>query len=300
MNNLKKNTCILIDTTFYLYKTYYTFPSLYNKFNEPTGAIYGILNLLNKILTQYPTQYIVLIFDSKEPTFRHKIYKKYKSHRLPMPINLRRQIMPIYQIIKAMGIPNITIPGIEADDIIGTIASYMSKENFFVLISSGDKDMAQLVTNNINLLDTNTNSILGPLEIHNKYGIKPELIIDLIALMGDKSDNIPGIPGIGKKTAILLLTKIGNLKQIYHNITIIDTLNIKGSKKITDKLITYKNNALLSYKLATIETNISLLKDNNLFKIKKPNITQLYTLFKHYELKQWLKILTKNNWLTKY
>ena len=169
--------------------------------------MYGVLNMLRSLIMQYKPTHAAVVFDAKGKTFRDELFEHYKSHRPPMPDDLRAQIEPLHAMVKAMGLPLLAVSGVEADDVIGTLAREAEKAGRPVLISTGDKDMAQLVTPNITLINTMTNTILGPEEVVNKYGVPPELIIDFTALMGDSSDNIPGVPGVGEKTAQALLQR---------------------------------------------------------------------------------------------
>lgn len=199
MAQIAENPLILVDGSSYLYRAYHAFPPLTNSAGEPTGAMYGVLNMLKSLLLQYKPSHAAVVFDAKGKTFRDELFEDYKSHRPPMPDDLRAQIEPLHQMVKAMGWPVLVISGVEADDVIGTLAREADKQGRPVLISTGDKDMAQLVTPNITLINTMNNTILGPEEVAGKYGIPPELIIDYLALMGDSSDNIPGVPGVGEK-----------------------------------------------------------------------------------------------------
>ena len=205
MVQIPENPLILVDGSSYLYRAYHAFPPLTNSAGEPTGAMYGVLNMLRSLILQYQPTHAVVVFDAKGKTFRDELFEHYKSHRPPMPDDLRAQIEPLHAMVKAMGLPLMAVPGVEADDVIGTLAREAEKVGRPVLISTGDKDMAQLVTPGITLINTMTNTILGPDEVVTKYGVPPELIIDFLALMGDSSDNIPGVPGVGEKTAQALL-----------------------------------------------------------------------------------------------
>ncbi|MGP1931693.1 MAG: 5'-3' exonuclease [Arsenophonus sp. ET-DL12-MAG3] len=294
MIKIRENLLILVDGSSYLYRAYYAFPSLINKLGEPTGAMYGVLNMLRNLVIQYKPSHIAIIFDDKGKTFRDKLFYEYKAQRAKMPNDLCKQIIPLYQIVKAIGLPLLVVPDVEADDVIGTLALQASDKGLPVLISTEDKDMAQLVTTDIKLINTITNTILGPVDIVNKYGISPKLIIDFLALMGDSSDNIPGIPGIGKKTALALLRGIGDLSTIYNNLSTIATLGFPKAKTLAEKMIKYKEIAFLSYKLATIKTNVNLTKDYNELIIKSPDIKKLYILFNRYEFKRWLIYLQNN------
>lgn len=299
MNQIKKTLIILVDGSYYLYRAYYAFPSLTNKKGEPTGTIYGFLNMIGSLLTKYKPSHIAIIFDSKGKTFRDELFHKYKYQRSPMPYDLREQISPLHKIITAMGIPLLIIPGVEADDVIGTLALQASKKALPVLISTGDKDMAQLVSTDITLINTMTNIILGPKDIIDKYGVSPELIVDFLSLAGDSSDNIPGIPGVGKKTALALLKGIGNLETIYHNLSEIASLKFRGSKTLAKKVEQHKEIAFLSYKLAKIKTNVNLNIDYDKLVIQVPDTKKVQTLFSRYEFNPWFFYFQNGSWLTK-
>ncbi|QJC36253.1 hypothetical protein GJT99_01925 [Enterobacteriaceae endosymbiont of Donacia cincticornis] len=286
-----KKKIILIDGTFYLYRAYYALPNLTNSKGYPTGAIYGFINMFNKIIKMNINSYFLIIFDTKGKSFRKKIFSKYKLTRTKMPNNLVIQIKPLYKIIKAMGYNVIAIKNIEADDIIGTLSKYAEKRSYFIFIFSIDKDIAQLVTKNIKMVNPINYSISGPKEIYSKYGVHPKFISDLLALSGDSIDNIPGIPGIGNKISQKLINKLGNLKSIYQNITNIDNINFRGGENIKKKLIKYKKLVFLYHKLTKIKTNISFSQEYLNFKIK-PKINCLKYLFKLYEFN---KLITINN-----
>lgn len=297
MAQIVENPLILVDGSSYLYRAYHAFPPLTNSAGEPTGAMYGVLNMLHSLLLQYQPSYIAVVFDAKEKTFRNELFAEYKSHRPPIPDNLRTQIKPLYKIIKAMGLPLLITPGVEADDVIGTLAREAGIAGHPVLISTGDKDMAQLVTPNVTLINTMNNTILRPQGVCDKYGIPPKLIIDFLALMGDASDNIPGVPGVGKKTAKALLQSLGGLDVLYDNLSSIATLSFRGAKTMADKLKQNKEIAYLSYKLATIKTNVKLEVSYADLNISAPDIEVLQKLFKRYEFKRWLMNLETGAWL---
>lgn len=244
MAQIAENPLILVDGSSYLYRAYHAFPPLTNSAGEPTGAMYGVLNMLRSLLLQYQPSHVAVVFDAKGKTFRDDLFAEYKSHRPPMPDDLRAQIEPLHNMVKAMGLPLLVTPGVEADDVIGTLALEAEKAGHAVLISTGDKDMAQLVTPNVTLINTMNNTILGPQEVCDKYGIPPELIIDFLALMGDSSDNIPGVPGVGEKTAQALLQGIGGLDALYGNLESIATLSFRGAKTMAAKLEQNKEVAL--------------------------------------------------------
>lgn len=297
MAQIAENPLILVDGSSYLYRAYHAFPPLTNSAGEPTGAMYGVLNMLRSLLLQYQPSHVAVVFDAKGKTFRDELFAEYKSHRPPMPDDLRAQIEPLHSMVKAMGLPLLVTPGVEADDVIGTLALEAEKAGHAVLISTGDKDMAQLVTPNVTLINTMNNTILGPQEVCDKYGIPPELIIDFLALMGDSSDNIPGVPGVGEKTAQALLQGIGGLDALYGNLESIATLSFRGAKTMAAKLEQNKEVAYLSYKLATIKTDVELDLTCAELTVSEPDVDTLQQLFKQYEFKRWLTDVEAGVWL---
>ena len=236
MVQIPENPLILVDGSSYLYRAYHAFPPLTNSAGDPTGAMYGVLNMLRSLILQYQPTHAAVVFDAKGKTFRDELFEHYKSHRPPMPDDLRAQIEPLHEMVKAMGLPLLAVSGVEADDVIGTLAREAEKAGRPVLISTGDKDMAQLVTPGITLINTMTNTVLGPEEVVTKYGVPPELIIDFLALMGDSSDNIPGVPGVGEKTAQALLQGLGGLDTLYAEPEKIAELSFRGAKNMAAKL----------------------------------------------------------------
>ncbi|CNI50253.1 DNA polymerase I [Yersinia pekkanenii] len=297
MAQIAENPLILVDGSSYLYRAYHAFPPLTNGSGEPTGAMYGVLNMLRSLLLQYRPSHVAVVFDAKGKTFRDELFAEYKSHRPPMPDDLRAQIEPLHQMVKAMGLPLLVVSGVEADDVIGTLAQEAEKAGHSVLISTGDKDMAQLVTPNVTLINTMNNAILGPQEVCEKYGVPPELIIDFLALMGDSSDNIPGVPGVGEKTAQALLQGLGGLDALFSNLDKISTLTFRGAKTMSAKLEQNKDVAYLSYKLATIKTDVELDVTCDELKVSSPDNDQLHQLFSRYEFKRWLADVEAGKWL---
>lgn len=288
MTQIADNPLVLVDGSSYLYRAFHAFPPLTNSLGEPTGAMYGVLNMLKSLISQVEPSHIAVVFDAKGKTFRDEMFEQYKSHRPPMPDELRQQIQPLHQMIKALGIPLLSVEGVEADDVIGTLALQAVAEGKNVLISTGDKDMAQLVSPQIMLINTMNNSLLDPQEVVEKYGIPPELIIDYLALMGDSADNIPGVAGVGEKTALALLQGIGSMAEIYANLDKVADLPIRGAKKLGDKLLAEKQNADLSYALATIKTDVALTIRPNELVLGEPDNDELVRYFGHYEFKRWL------------
>ena len=288
MPTIAPNPLVLVDGSSYLYRAFHAFPPLTNSAGEPTGAMYGVLNMLKSLISQVQPSHIAVVFDAKGKTFRDEMFEQYKSHRPPMPDDLRKQIQPLHDIIRALGIPLLVIEGVEADDVIGTLAVAASKANQKVLISTGDKDMAQLVDDNIMLINTMNNTLLDREAVIEKYGIPPELIIDYLALMGDSADNIPGVAGVGEKTALGLLQGIGSMAEIYANLDKVAELPIRGAKKLGDKLLAEKEMADLSYRLATIKTDVALDITPEQLTLGASNNDQLTEYFGRYEFKRWL------------
>ena len=288
MPTIAPNPLVLVDGSSYLYRAFHAFPPLTNSAGEPTGAMYGVLNMLKSLISQVQPSHIAVVFDAKGKTFRDEMFEQYKSHRPPMPDDLRKQIQPLHDIIRALGIPLLVIEGVEADDVIGTLAVAASKANQKVLISTGDKDMAQLVDDNIMLINTMNNTLLDRDAVIEKYGIPPELIIDYLALMGDSADNIPGVAGVGEKTALGLLQGIGSMAEIYANLDKVAELPIRGAKKLGNKLLAEKEMADLSYRLATIKTDVALDITPEQLTLGASNNDQLTEYFGRYEFKRWL------------
>jgi DNA polymerase-1 len=297
MVQIAQNPLILVDGSSYLYRAYHAFPPLTNSRGEPTGAMYGVLNMLRSLLLQYQPTHAAVVFDAKGKTFRDELFEHYKSHRPPMPDDLRAQIEPLHAMVKAMGLPLLAVSGVEADDVIGTLALEAGKIGRPVLISTGDKDMAQLVTPDVTLINTMTNTILGPEEVCTKYGVPPELIIDFLALMGDSSDNIPGVPGVGEKTAQALLQGLGGLDALYANPEKIAELSFRGAKTMAAKLEQSKELAYLSYQLATIKTDVELELTCEQLEVQPPAADELLDLFKQYEFKRWITDVEAGKWL---
>ncbi len=297
MAQIAENPLILVDGSSYLYRAYHAFPPLTNSAGEPTGAMYGVINMLRSLVMQYKPSHVAVVFDAKGKTFRDELFESYKSHRPPMPDDLRAQIEPLHSMVEAMGLPLLVVSGVEADDVIGTLACEASRNGTPVLISTGDKDMAQLVEPNITLINTMNNTILGPDEVQEKYGVPPELIIDFLALMGDSSDNIPGVPGVGEKTALALLQGIGSLEKIYENLEAIAPLGFRGSKTLAPKMAENRELAFLSYQLATIKTDVKLDKTCEELRVDQPDVDKLHQLFSRYEFKRWLSDVENGTWM---
>ncbi len=291
MASIPENPLILIDGSSYLYRAFHAYPGTMSNGDIPTNAVYGVVNMLRSMMRQFASERIAVIFDAKGKTFRDDMYPEYKANRPPMPDDLRCQIEPLHNVIRAMGLPLICVPGVEADDVIGTLAYQASQKGMPVLISTGDKDMAQLVDDNITLINTMTNVVMDREGVIEKFGIPPELIIDYLALMGDKVDNIPGVPGVGDKTATALLQGIGGLTKLYENLDDIAPLGFRGSKTMAKKLVDNKDNAMLSYELATIKLDVELEETPESLLKAEPNKDELIKLYGQLTFKSWLNEL---------
>ena len=283
---------VLVDGSSYLYRAFHALPPLTNSKGLPTGAVKGVINMMRRLQKDYPSSTLVVVFDAKGKTFRDEMYSEYKANRPPMPDELRVQIEPIHQIIDAMGLPMLIIDGVEADDVIGTLAIEASKLNLPVVVSTGDKDIAQLVDEHITLVNTMTDTTLDRDGVCEKFGIAPDLIIDYLALLGDKSDNIPGVPGVGEKTALALLQGIGGLDSIYNRLDEVAELPFRGAKTTSAKLVENKELAYLSYELATIKTDVELPLGVTELQNASPDKDQLLVLFTEMEFKTWVMDLS--------
>lgn len=287
MPESKKSPFILVDGSSYLFRAFHGLPPLTNSKGQDTGAIYGVVNMLKSLIKQYNPTHMAVIFDAKGKTFRDDIYADYKANRPPMPDELRSQIAPLHTIIKAMGLPVIVESGVEADDVIGTLAKHATEKGIDTVISTGDKDMAQLVNQHVTLINTMTNQAMDVEGVNTKFGIPPELVIDFLALKGDKVDNIPGVPGVGDKSAQALLNGIGGIDEIYNNLDKIADLSFRGSKTMAAKMSEYEEQARLSYTLATISIDLDLEYDVEALMPTSPDNETLRDLFAEYEFKRW-------------
>jgi len=290
---IEKTPLILVDGSSYLYRAYHALPPLTNSKGKPTGAVKGVINMMRRLQKDYPGSTLVVVFDAKGKTFRDDMYSEYKANRPPMPDDLRMQIEPIHQIIQAMGLPMLIIDGVEADDVIGTLAVQATTIEQPVVVSTGDKDIAQLVNEHITLVNTMTNTLLDREGVVEKFGIPPELIIDFLALLGDKSDNIPGVPGVGEKTALGLLQGIGGLDAIYSRLDEVAGLEFRGAKNMAPKLEEYRDLAYLSYQLATIKTDVPLPLGISELHNEAPDLSVLGDLFADMEFKAWTTELSQ-------
>ena len=288
----EKTPLILVDGSSYLYRAFHALPPLTNSKGLPTGAVKGVINMMRRLQKDYPDSTLVVVFDAKGKTFRDDMYREYKANRPPMPDDLRLQIEPIHNIIQAMGLPMLIIDGVEADDVIGTLAIQATAIAQPVVVSTGDKDIAQLVNQYITLVNTMTNTVLDRAGVIEKFGVPPELIIDFLALLGDKSDNIPGVPGVGEKTALGLLQGIGGLDAIYQRLEDVAGLEFRGAKNMAPKLKEHKELAYLSYQLATIKTDVEMPQDISQLHNQAPDQARLAELFAELEFKSWVNELS--------
>ncbi len=282
---------VLVDGSSYLYRAYHALPPLTNSKGQPTGAVKGVVNMMRRLIKDYPQSQIAVVFDAKGKTFRDDMFAEYKANRPPMPDDLRPQVQPILDIVQAMGLPLLVVEGVEADDVIGTLARQATEQKRDVVISTGDKDMAQLVNEHVTLVNTMTETVLDIPGVNLKYGFGPELMIDYLALMGDKVDNIPGVPGVGEKTAQGLIQGLGGLDAIYADLEKVRTLTFRGAKNMPEKLIEHREMAYLSYRLATIKTDVELELGPESIQIAPPNNAKLRELFEDLEFKSWVKDL---------
>lgn len=275
---------ILVDGSSYLFRAFHALPPLTSSKGQPTGAIYGVINMLKKLVDEYQPEYMAVVFDAKGKTFRNDLYKEYKSHRPPMPDDLRTQIEPIHQIVDALGYPRIVIPKVEADDVIGTLARQAAEQGHNVLISTGDKDLAQLVTDKISLINTMNNHLSTPDSVLEKFGVPAEQIIDYLALIGDTADNIPGVPKVGPKTAVKWLTQYESMDNI---IAHADEFKGKVGEYLRDSL----EQLPLSYQLATIVCDVEMDQSPEALQMTSADNDALKELYAEYELKTWLSEL---------
>ena len=285
---------ILVDGSSYLYRAFFASQQadLRTSNGEPTGAIRVVTNMLRSLLKQYPDSVVAVVFDAKGKSFRNDLYAEYKSHRPPMPDDLRSQIEPIHQIIGAMGLPLLVIDGVEADDVIGTLARQATESQIDTLISTGDKDMAQLVSEHVTLMDTMKDQLTDRQGVIDKFGVPPELIVDYLALMGDSSDNIPGMAGVGDKTAVAVLQGVGSIDTIAAHPERVAELSFRGAKTFAAKFKEQEAMVRLSQQLATIKTDVELpvsLAELRRHELQKDVLLALYRQFEFKNLVQELE-----------
>src|SRR4051812_21280896 len=275
---------VLVDGSSYLYRAFHALPPFTNSRGEPTGAVFGVLNMLAKFLKDYDPERIAVVFDAPGKTFRDELFTEYKAHRPPMPDDLRSQIEPLFEAVRAQGLPILRETGVEADDVIGTLACAASKQGLSVLISTGDKDMAQLVDPSITLINTMSGTVLDRDGVKAKFDVFPEQIIDYLALVGDRSDNIPGIDKVGPKTAAKWLGQYSTLDRL-----VADAANVGG--KVGENLRAGLGTLELARKLATIRTDLALPVSLDELRRRAPDVEGLRTLYSKLELRTLLKQL---------
>ena len=279
---------ILVDGSSYLFRAFHGLPPLVNSKGQPTGAIKGVISMLRRIPQDYPGSKVVVIFDAKGKNFRHEMFPDYKANRPPMPDDLRSQIEPIHQIIKAMGFPLLIVPDVEADDVIGVLANQATDSKHDVIISTGDKDMAQLVTEHVTLVNTMTDTKMDVAGVQEKFGVRPDQIIDYLALIGDTVDNIPGVPKCGPKTAVKWLAQYHSMQGVIDNAD-----EIKG--KVGENLRNSLSFLPLSYELATIKTDLELPQALHEIEHQNEDTAELLSLFKEFEFRTWVTALEKQD-----
>lgn len=287
-NSDTKAPFVMIDGSSYLYRAFHALPPLKNSRDEPTGAIYGVANMLRRIPQEYGSDNIVVVFDAKGPTFRDELFKEYKAQRPPMPDDLRAQIEPLHALVKALGFPILQISGVEADDVIGTLAQQALQQDCPVVISTGDKDMAQLVKPGITLVNTMTNRTMDRDGVKEKFDVWPEQVIDYLALVGDTSDNIPGVPKVGPKTAAKWLNEYETLDAIVEHAE-----DIKG--KVGESLRDNLEQLKLSKQLATIHCEVPLDVGPGELRMREPEIEALRDLYTRCEFRSWLRQLGESS-----
>ncbi|UVJ44114.1 DNA polymerase I [Pseudomonas sp. LS1212] len=285
---------VLVDGSSYLYRAFHALPPLTTSKGLPTGAVKGVLNMLKSLRKQYPDSLFAVVFDAKGGTFRDELFAEYKANRPSMPDDLRVQIEPLHESVRALGYPLLCVDGVEADDVIGTLARSSAAAGRPVIISTGDKDMAQLVDGHITLVNTMTGSVMDVAGVKEKFGVGPEHIIDFLALMGDKVDNIPGVPGVGEKTAVGLLVGVeGGLDVLYANLDKVPSLPIRGAKTLPAKLEEHRQAAFLSYELATIKIDVPLDVEVDALVCGEPDREALLALYTELEFKSWVDELQR-------
>ncbi|MCG3171315.1 MAG: DNA polymerase I [Pseudomonadales bacterium] len=284
---------ILVDGSSYLYRAFHALPPLSTADGRPTGAVRGVVAMLRKLCRAYPGVPVVVVFDAKGPTFRERLYPGYKASRPSMPDELRAQVEPLHAIVRAMGLPLLCVPDVEADDVIGTLAASASASGAQVLVSTGDKDFAQLVDAQVTLVNTMNDTRLDVDGVKQRFGIAPGQIIDLLALMGDKIDDIPGVPGVGEKGALALLQSLGSLDAIYADLDAVAALPVRGAKSLREKLAAGHDLALLSRALATIRTDVALDLDWRTLRDAAPDRETLLALFGELEFQTWREELLR-------
>ena len=289
----KDKTLYLIDGTAYIYRAYHAIQGLTNSKGLPTNAAFGFTRILIKLLEDRSPEYVAMLFDAKGPTFRHKIYKDYKANRPPMPEDLSVQIQHIKEITKGFNIPVMEMQGFEADDLIGALGRMAEEAGFFIVMVTGDKDFVQLVTDKAVIWDPMKEKTIDIKTVRESFGVEPGQMIDVMGLSGDTSDNIPGVPGIGPKTALTLIKTFGSMEQLY------EQLDKITKKKQHQNLVQYKEQAFLSKELVKINTRVPIAFNPHDFRFKEPDNTRLASLFKMLEFRQLQQAFPKKTDLSK-
>ena len=267
---------ILVDGSSYLFRAFHALPELINAQGQQTGAIYGVLNMLRKLVDTYQPKYMAVVFDAKGKTFRDELYPQYKAQRPPMPDELSSQVPPLLELVSASGLPMLQVPGVEADDVIGTLAAQAAEAGWKTVISTGDKDLAQLVNEQVSLINTMSDSVMDDQGVADKFGVAPEQIIDFLSLVGDSADNIPGIPKVGPKTAAKWLSQYGSLDEL-----VAHAGDVKG--KVGENLRAHLDQLPLSKELATIRCDLELGVDLYDLSVKPPELDTLRSWFERLE-----------------
>jgi len=287
-----KTPLVLVDGSSYLYRAFFGLPPLTSPTGEPTGAIYGVANMMKRLMADYAPAHVAVVFDASGKTFRDEIFEEYKATREPMPDDLRAQVEPLNELVEALGFPLLKVSGVEADDVIGTLAKRGVEEGMRVLISTGDKDMAQLVDGDqVTLVNTMSDTKLDREGVKEKFDVWPEQIVDYLALVGDSSDNIPGVPGVGPKTAAPLLAHFGTLEALYERLGEVPQVQVRGAKTLGPKLAEHKDSAFLSRRLATIHCAVDLAVGPKDLAMRAPDEARLKELYKRFGFKSWLRQL---------
>jgi len=285
---------VLVDGSSYLYRAFHALPELTTAGGQPTGAVHGVLNMLNKLIREEDPEYLAVVFDAPGKTFRDELFAAYKANRPPMPDDLRAQIDPLLETIRANGWPLLRVVGVEADDVIGTLTKLAVAQDLTVTIVTGDKDMAQLVDDKVRLLDTmprgpsRTPRATDEDGVVERFGVRADQIIDYLALVGDSSDNIPGVPKVGPKTAVALLAEFDHVDEVLENLEAVAELPLRGAKGLAQRIKDNRDKLLLSRDLATIRTDLDLDRKFASLKPALPDLETLRQLYRELELKRLL------------
>ncbi len=285
---MSEHTMVLVDGSYYLFRAYHAIRDLTNAEGEPTNAIYGVINMMQKHLTEGGPDYFAIIFDAKGKTFRNDLYADYKANRPPMPDDLVCQIQPLHDLIRAMGVPLLMIDGVEADDVIATLSRQAASKGIKTVVSTGDKDLAQMVNDRIHLINTMSDVYLDPAGVEEKFGVQPEQIIDYLSLMGDTADNVPGVPKVGPKTAVKWLNQYGSLDEV-----IAHADEIKG--KVGENLREFMPQLPLSRELVTLKYDVELDFTPEQLVISAPDNSALKEMYKRWNFRSWLSQLEEDS-----